>query len=218
MTEIGLIFDMDGVIVNNHLFHYKSWQEICRKYGKPLDEESYKNNLNGRTLTEVVQFIFEEEMPHERVRAIGQEKEALYRELYKPHLKFTTGLEAFLSECQEEKIPMVVGTSAPVENVDFTLDGLGIRGLFKDVLDERAVTKGKPNPEIYKKCAKAVGLPNKKCLVLEDAVSGIKAGKAAGSKVIGVATSHKREELDADLVIDDFTQITLQQIKELLSN
>ena len=218
MKKFGLIFDMDGVIVNNHLFHYKSWQKVCEKYGKPLSETAYKDNLNGRTLNEVVQFIFDEDLPLERIRSIGEEKEATYRELYRPHLKFTEGLEAFLAQCKEANIPMAVGTSAPVENVNFTLDGLNIRHLFHAVLDERAVTKGKPNPEIYLKCAAALDLPNSECIVFEDAVSGIKAGKAAGSKVIALATSHAREELESDWIIDDFTKIDLQQIEAFLSN
>ena len=207
---------MDGVIVDNHLFHYKSWQAICQKYGKPLSEEGYKNNLNGRTLNEVVMFIFEEEMPLEKVREIGNEKEAMYRELYRPHLEATRGIEVFLKTCQEQKIPMAVGTSAPVENVDFTLDGLGFRHFFTKVLDERAVTKGKPNPEIYLKCAEAIEMENKDCIVFEDAVSGIKAGQTAGSKVIALATSHQRVELSADLIVNDFTEVNLNLIYELL--
>ncbi len=207
---------MDGVIVDNHIFHYKSWQAICEKYGKPLTEEGYKNNLNGRTLTEVVKFIFEEEMPLERVREIGNEKEEMYRELYAPHLKATAGIESFLQTCKEAKISMAVGTSAPVENVDFTLDGLGFRSYFSAILDERAVTKGKPNPEIYMKCAKALDIANQNCIVFEDAVSGIKAGQAAGSKVIALATSHEREELSADLIVNDFTEVNLNLINELL--
>ena len=208
---------MDGVIVNNHNYHFQSWQLMCEKYGKPLSETSYMQNMNGRTLNEVVQFIFESEMPLEKVREIGEEKEAIYRDLYRPHLAPTAGLAEFLDACATARVPMIIGTSAPTANVDFTLDGLGIRSIFKGVLDERAVTKGKPNPEIYQKCAAAIGLPNEQCVVFEDALSGIKAGKAAGSKVIALATSHAREELEADLIIDDFTQVNLEQILELFS-
>ncbi|MDW3193133.1 MAG: HAD family phosphatase [Cytophagales bacterium] len=215
--NIGLLFDMDGVIVNNHEYHYQSWQLMCEKYGKPLSQDSYMQNMNGRTLNEVVQFIFETEMSMERVREIGEEKEAIYRDLYRKHLAPTDGLLTFLAACSAASIPMVVGTSAPTRNVDFTLDGLGIRSIFQGVLDERAVTKGKPNPEIYQKCAASIGLPNQQCVVFEDALSGIEAGKAAGSKVIALATSHKRSELDADLIIDDFTQLGLEQIHELFS-
>ena len=203
--------------MNNHEYHYESWQLMCEKYGKPLSQDSYMQNMNGRTLNEVVQFIFETEMSMERVREIGEEKEAIYRDLYREQLAPTNGLLTFLAACSAASIPMIVGTSAPTQNVDFTLDGLGVRTMFQGVLDERAVTKGKPNPEIYQKCAALIGLPNEQCVVFEDALSGIEAGKAAGSKIIALATSHKRSELDADLIIDDFTQLRLEQIHELFS-
>lgn len=190
---------------------------MCEKYGKPLSETSYMQNMNGRTLNEVVEFIFKTTMSKGEIREIGEEKEAIYRELYREQLAPTSGLIAFMDTCTKAGIPMVVGTSAPTQNVDFTLDGLGIRPLFQCVLDERAVTKGKPHPEIYQKCAASIGMPNEQCVVLEDAISGIKAGKAAGSKVIALATSHKREELEADLIIDDFTQLNLEQISILFS-
>lgn len=166
--SIGLLFDMDGVIVDNQTFHYQSWQLMCEKYGKPLYEDSHMQNMNGRTLYEVVQYIFESETSPGKVREVGEEKEAIYRDLYRNHLAPTKDLEAFLEACTQAKIPMVVGTSAPAKNVDFTLDGLGIRPIFKKVLDARAVTKGKPNSEIYQKCAAAIGVPNERCVVFED--------------------------------------------------
>ncbi|MFY0686089.1 MAG: HAD family phosphatase [Cyclobacteriaceae bacterium] len=218
MSKIALLFDMDGVIVDNHQFHYAAWVELCAKYDRPLNEALYRENLNGRTLNEVVKYIFGEDTSQEQVKKIGKEKESLYRQLYQPHLSPTLGLMQFLSEAGKNNIPMVVGTSAPLENVHFTLNGLGIWHHFKDILDERAVTVGKPNPEIYQKCAAAAGLPNSQCVVFEDAVSGIKAGKSAGSKVIGLATSHTCDELDADLIIDNFRDLSLEQVRELIES
>ncbi len=216
MTPLGIIFDMDGVIVDNHEYHYKAWEILGEKYNIQLDAETYKENLNGRTLREVVRFVLgDDDISDDRIRQVGEEKEALYRELYGPHLQMTAGFEAFIQACDEQGIPMIVGTSAPSANVDFTLDGLGIRSRFRQILDDRAVTKGKPNPEIYLKCAAAMDLPNNQCVVFEDAVSGIKAGQAAGSKVVALATSHGREELSADLVIDDFVEMNLEKVRIL---
>lgn len=119
-----------------------------------------------------------------------------------------TGLNGFLGACETASIPMVVRTSAPKQNVDFSLDGPGIRSLFHEVPGESAVTTGKPKPESYQQCAAAIELPIEQCVVFEEARSGIKAGKAA---------SHQRDELEEDLVIDDIAQINLEQIHELFS-
>ena len=214
--KIGLIFDMDGVIVDNHEFHYKTWQALCKDFGKPMDAEQYKENLNGRTLDQIVQFIFDEPISESRVRELGERKEALYRKIYQPFIRPLPGLHRFLDKAHAKGVPMVVGTSAPKENVYFTMNGTGLGHYFKAVLDERAVLNGKPDPEIYLKCAEKIGLPNAHCVVFEDAPSGIKAGKAAGSKVIGLATSYSRSELDADFIIDDFSDLSLEQIIDLL--
>ena len=216
--NVGILFDMDGVIVDNNSYHFKAWKEICAKYGKEINDEIYRDQMNGRTLQALVNFIFDTDMDRERAIAIGQEKEALYRKLYQPYLEPAKGLLELLAKAYDANIPMVIGTSAPKENVRFTIEGLGIGHYFKAILDDRSVTKGKPDPEIYLKCAHATGLTNERCVVIEDAVSGLIAGKTAGSKTIGIATSHKRDELPADLIIDSFTQISLDQIIELINN
>jgi len=212
--RIGLLFDMDGVIIDNHIYHYKAWQALAKTYDLDLNEEDYRNHMNGRTIGEVVRFL-QKNASEEEVKRIGIEKEVLYRDLYQPFLTPTKGLWSFLSNAQEHKIPMCIGTSAPKENVSFTINGLGIGHYFKTILDDRSVTKGKPHPEIYQKCAQSIGLPNEQCIVFEDALAGIEAGKAAGSKVIALATSYERSALNADLVINDFSEINIQTLYDL---
>ena len=209
---------MDGVIVENHQYHFQSWQELAAKNGISIDEEFYRNNMNGRTFMGIMQQVFDPNMTVEAAREKAMEKESIYRELYRPQLAPTSGLIPFLDEAKSAGVPMAVGTSAAVENVEFTLDGLNIGHYFDAVMDERAVTKGKPDPEIYQKCAAAIKLPNANCVVFEDAVSGIAAGKAAGSKVIALATSHKREELEAEMILDNFNGLTLTAVKSFLDS
>ncbi len=209
---------MDGVIVDNHRYHFLSWQRLADKYDVPITEEFYRTQMNGRTFKGIIEVVFKEEMSLSEAKKIAYEKESIYRELYQAHLKPTDGLLAFLEEAKSKDIPMVVGTSAPVENVEFTLDGLGIRQYFKGVIDDRAVTKGKPDPEVYLNCAKMIERDPANCVVFEDAVSGIKAGKAAGSKVIALATSHKRDELEADLIVDNFNEMNVEIIHQVLAS
>ncbi len=218
MNKIGLIFDMDGVIVNNHQYHFLSWQQLAAEHGLSIDEDFYREQMNGRTMMGIMGTLFKEEVTPEQAKELALKKEDIYRDLYRPELKPTDGLLAFLQAAKEQGIPMAVGTSAPEVNVKFTLDGLEIRDYFTAVFDERAVTKGKPDPEIYVKCAAGIKRDNSQCIVFEDAISGIKAGKSAGSKVVGLATSHKRDELSADLIIDDFTSFMLDQAYEIINN
>lgn len=216
MSQIGLIFDMDGVIVDNNKYHFLAWKKVGEKYDIEISPEYYKNQMNGRTIRELVRTVFKG-IPEKEADRLGELKEATYRELYKDLITPNKGIIDLLNLAKAEGIPMVVGTSAPLVNVEFTIDRLNLRDYFVDILDERAVKNGKPHPEIYLKCADAIGRDPGNCIVFEDAVSGITAGKAAGAKVVGIATSHSRDELDADLVIDHFEGFGLQQIRAVLS-
>ncbi|MEQ8583277.1 MAG: HAD family phosphatase [Marinoscillum sp.] len=213
---IGLIFDMDGVIVHNNEYHYLAWQKLAKKYNVKITRKYYREKMNGRTLMELMEIIFDGELDKSQALSVGLEKEAIYRELYAEHREATKGLIPFLELARSKNIPMVVGTSAPKENVDFTLDGLDLRKYFVGVVDDSMVTKGKPEPEVYLKCAEMIKREPQKCIVFEDALSGIKAGQRAGAKVIALATSHERKELSADLIIDDFTQLKWEQVEALL--
>lgn len=215
---IGLIFDMDGVIVDNNDFHYKAWQQLAAQHDIAIDEDFYREKMNGRTLDELMDVVFKGQIPHSEARAIGMEKERIYRELYAEHRIPTPGLLDLIATAESKGVPLVVGTSAPKENVDFTLDGLNLRKHFTGVVDDSMVTKGKPEPEVYLKCAAMIERDPQHCIVFEDAISGITAGKRAGAKVIALATSHRREELDADLIIDDFTQLHWDQIEMLIDS
>lgn len=213
---IGLIFDMDGVIVHNNEYHYLAWQKLAKKYNVKITRKYYREKMNGRTLMELMEIIFDGELDKSQALSVGLEKEAIYRELYAEHREATKGLIPFLELAKSKNIPMVVGTSAPKENVVFTLDGLDLRKYFVGVVDDSMVTKGKPEPEVYLKCAEMIKREPQRCIVFEDALSGIKAGQRAGAKVIALATSHAREELSADLIIDDFSQLKWEQVEALL--
>ena len=95
-------------------------------------------------------------------------------------------------------------------------NGLCISHYFKSILDDRSVIRGKPHPEIYQKCAQSIGLLNEQCIVFEDALSGIKAAKAAGSKVVALATTHEKSALNAHLIVNDFSEINIQTLFDIL--
>lgn len=219
MAQIGAIFDMDGVIVDNSTFHFLSWQEACKRHGIELSESYYQRELNGRPMKAILSILFGENISEEEGKKFEQEKEALYREMYQPHIKPTTGLIDFLHSLRAANIISAVGTSAPPENVDFTLDHTRTRDFFKGIIDASMVRKGKPDPEVYLKAADLLNLYPHQCMVFEDAIMGVKAGKAAGMKVIGLATTHKATDLqEADLVVNHFADLNLSIIRKLMKN
>ena len=216
---IAALFDMDGVIVHNHQYHTDSWFQFVARYGLSLTPENYARYINGRVAKDSLPYVFQRDLTPDELITLTEEKEEIYRALYAPHLQPTPGLPAFLEALKANGIRLAVGTSAPVSNISFTLDGIGVRPFFEVVVDASMITRGKPDPEIYRTAARRVGVTPERCVVFEDAFSGIEAGLRAGMKVIALATTHTREELahtGANLIIDDFTQLTVDTMISLI--
>lgn len=221
MKKIAVLFDMDGVIVDTNPAHKKAILLFCDKYNKKLSDEEMKKYIWGRTNKEWLRHLFGDAISDSQLKAYADEKELLFRTIYEPDVKLLTGLKAFLDILEENNIPKAIGTSAPRANVDFIFKHTGLEKYFPTVLDERAVTIGKPNPEIYLKAAKALNFDSIDCIVIEDAFAGVEAGKRAGSKVIGITTTHSDEELlqrGADLTAADFTLLSLNDLISLFKS
>ncbi|MCW7461133.1 HAD family hydrolase [Leptospira limi] len=206
MKHKGFIFDMDGVVVDNHKFHFKAWMEFSKKYKFPLDSQIYRDTYNGKTNADLFRMIFGE-ISLVEIQNYGAEKENLYQTLYKQEMKPHRGIIEFFQYLKSNQVKLALGTSAPTMNVNFTLDNLNLRSYFDVIIDGSMVTQGKPHPEVYELCAKGLGLSPKDCIVFEDSIAGLQSGKAAACTIVGVATSHTVEELKnhVDQIISDFT-------------
>ncbi len=208
----AFIFDMDGVLIDSNPFHKIALQQFCKQHGHDLNEAQLREKIYGRTNKDWLRNLFGD-IDKNLLLQYADEKEALFRELYKKDIRPLDGLIPFLSKLKEGGIPRAIATSAPRENVDFTLQYADMGGFFETILDESFVSRGKPDPEIYLKSAKALGFDPANCIVFEDSLSGIEAGKAAGCKVVGVTTTHSPEELSkTDFIIDNFIGITPQSL------
>lgn len=207
-NPFALIFDMDGVIVDSNPYHKIALQHFCRQHGHELSEQQLRERIYGRTNKEWLTNLFGE-LSESQWRTYADEKEELYRTLFKDAIRPVAGLPAFLESMKQADVPMAIGTSAPRANVDFTLGSTGLATFFPIVLDDSAISHSKPHPEIYLKAAMALGYPNERCIVIEDSLSGVTAGKKSGSKVIGITTTHTAGELyEADFIISDFRGLT----------
>ncbi|MDR2383262.1 MAG: HAD family phosphatase [Prevotellaceae bacterium] len=207
---IAVIFDMDGVLVDNAYFHERAFAEYFNKFGTTLAPEMF-----GRGNDELMAELFPNESK-ERHREFAAGKEAYYRQIYEPHIKPVAGLVELLQELKNDELRIAVGSSAPVENIDFVLDKLQIRNYFDVVVVAAMVQRAKPAPDIYLKTAELLNAKPESCIVFEDALAGIAAAKSAGMKVVGIATSLPKERLTGtDRIINDFTEITVDEIKQL---
>ena len=209
----GVLFDMDGVLVNNTQAHVKAFEIFCERYGV----EDWQHKLQsafGMGNDDIMRLILPEEIIREKgMKALGEEKEAIYREVYAPEIRPVRGLVELLEELRRRGIRCAVGSSGCRENVDFVLGNCGIADYFSCIVSGDRVTRCKPDPEIYLLAAEGLHLPSAECLVFEDARVGITAARRAGAgRIVALATTLPRHTLatqtEADVVIDDFASIT----------
>lgn len=216
MKKFGVIFDMDGVIVDSNPYHKIALKEFCSGHGYELSDEQLLKRIYGRTNREWITDLFGK-LPEDQLLEYTEEKETLYRRLFNDDIRPVKGLVKFLDLLDEYKVLRAIGTSAPRSNVDFTLGRTNTVKYFPTILNDTFVTHSKPHPEIYLKSAAALGLPNSDCIVIEDSLSGVEAGQRSGSKVIGITTTHTKEELShCDLVIDDFDGLSIHLLEKLI--
>lgn len=215
----GVIFDMDGVLVNNMAVHFEAFAAMAERYNLKAEEGVDFSHLNGRGNDDIINALFPRELVEAKgVEALAAEKEALYREIYAPKIRPTEGLHELLRSLAEVSIRCAVGSSGPRVNVEFVLEKCNIAPYFQVVISGDMVTRCKPAPEIFLTAAERLGLKPEECLVFEDAISGVKAARAAGMKVITLTSTHTLEQLaqaEPDMIIDDFRAISLPQIQAL---
>ena len=140
---------MDGVLVNNTQAHVKAFEIFCERYGV----EDWQHKLQtafGMGNDDIMRLILPEEIIREKgMKALGEEKEAIYREVYAPEIRPVRGLVELLEELRRRGIRCAVGSSGCRENVDFVLSNCGITDYFSCIVSGDRVTRCKPDPEIY---------------------------------------------------------------------
>ncbi len=144
------------------------------------------------------------------------EKESLFREIYQHHVDPIPGFLAFFHGLKKEGIKTGVATSAPFANMELIAGRLDLFPHLESALASEHVSRHKPDPEVYLKSAANLQMDPEDCIVFEDSFSGATAGLNAGMKVVGVLSSHRKDELpDCQYYIEDYRSLSLAQILSL---
>lgn len=207
------LFDLDGVLVDTETLYTRIWDDIVRIYPTGIDNFAYK--IKGNTLEKILSTYFPDpDTSRDIVRILREREDAMEYELF-------DGVAEFLAELNECGIPAAIVTSSGDAKMQRLFASLtGFRECFAAVITDSDVTHSKPHPEGYLLAATRLGADPHDCIVFEDSYAGIEAGKAAGAKVVGLATTNPRETLidKADHVIDSFAGVSAKSLFEDLFN
>ena len=210
---------MDGTMVDNTPYHYRTWQVMFEKYGMgQLTQHTYYSEFSGVPVFDTLQRLFGDSRDTNGLNELAKEKETTYQNLYDAHVVAVKGLVNFLIALKQQGIKIAIASSASIHDIDFVLDRIHVRDYFDVIIDGSYVNKGKPNPDIFLKAAEHLQTLPEHCAVIEDSVAGIKAGNAAGMKVIGITTGNTAERLQPTaLVIADFTELNVEKLADLFN-
>ena len=217
-TEIAVIFDMDGVICHTNPYHSLAFREFFSLRNLSPTDEEFAQHMFGKSNSYILSHFFNRTVEGKELLELEQEKEGLFRKIYEPHIDPIKGIIAFMDDLKANGVKLGVATSAPYANLELILSKVNIRNKLGSILASEDVKKHKPDPEVYLASAKNLGLSPAQCVVFEDSFSGVSAGLSAGMKVVGVLTSHTKEELPpCSFYINDYDNLRFDQLKALFS-
>ncbi len=216
MSKYAVIFDMDGVLVNNNPYHLDAWKLFANKYSLTATRNDFADRF-GMTNDQYLPWLFGKDLTKAELSKYSEEKEEIYREIYANAIQPAEGLVSLLNDLIESGFALGVGTSALPSNLHFVLENTGLQKYFTATVDATMVKKGKPDPEVFLTAAKMLNVSPENALVFEDSIHGIDAALSAEMKVIGITSTFPKSKIShANRVIDSFTEIDAKFVMNVL--
>jgi len=212
MKYKGLLFDLDGVLVDTAKYHYLAWKQMAEKLGIAFTEQD-NERLKGVSRMRSFEIILEiggVEMTQEEKARCCREKNDVYVEFIRnmPKEELFPGVREFLEDARGKGYRIALGSAS--KNSGMILSRLEITDLFDAIIDGTKVSKAKPDPEVFLKGTEELGVLPAECIVFEDAVAGIQAAHSGGMVAVGVGLKDRLPE--ADTVIPGFKGKTVEDI------
>ena len=213
----ALIFDMDGVLVDNTAVQARAFRLLFRDLGLTTKALPLLKRLNGMPAGDIIQTVFRHSVPKKQLEIYAEQRELLYRMLYWNKRRALPGLIAFLQAARAGGFKIGLGTGSGGSTLSYILDHLDLRRYFDVIVGKDDVPRGKPHPDTYTLTAARLGAAPETCIVFEDAALGEQAAYRAGMRCVAVATTLAAKDFQAPLtVINDFTGLTPARLLELL--
>ncbi|MBK7862637.1 MAG: HAD family phosphatase [Archangiaceae bacterium] len=219
MPITAVLFDLDGTLVDNMHIHVDEWVKQAEAHRSGATREQIGHQWAGKKNEELIPLMLGREATAAELRDIAHAKETGYRARAESELAEVPGTTALLERLRAAGLKLAVATAAPAENRRLALDGRLKLGRFFDVVvGPEGAVRGKPSPDIFLACTKALEVAPRDCIVFEDAVNGVKAGLAAGARVAAVTTTHDEATLraiGASWVMRDYLHVP-EELEQLL--
>jgi HAD superfamily hydrolase (TIGR01509 family) len=212
----AVIFDLDGVIVQTTEFHFKAWREFFSKRNIDFSFEQFIETFGSRNYDVFVQYVDPNISIMESIK-LSEEKESLFRNYAKGKVEAIDGAVELIYNLNIEGIKLGLATSTPRKNLEFFFRELNIGKYFLATVCEEEVVNGKPNPEIFLKCAQELNVAPEVCVVVEDSPQGVMAARRAKMACVAYTTTNPGERLLlANAIVNGPTEVDISLLYELV--
>ena len=197
----GLIFDMDGTMIDSMPSHAQSWIAFVQQHGIDIDVADLMRRTTGRTGAECMCELFQRDLSFEEAWGFIAIKEQMYRDLFAPVFAEVAGFKQFAAQTLQRGLKFGVGTAGDCHNIAFALAHLQLAVPPHAIVGGDEGLPGKPEPAIFLEAASRMAIRAEDCIVFEDAPLGIEAARRAGMRAVAICTTHSAEELAGPHVI-----------------
>ncbi len=212
--KYGVLWDMDGVLVDTGELHFQTWSQALPEYGLQISRELFESTF-GMNNAGVLEALLGRTPEPELVAEIGEHKEQLFREAVRGSVQPVPGVRPWIEQLAAEGVRQAIASSAPPANIDVLVDELGLRPYF-DAIVSGASLPAKPAPTVFFEAAQRIDVPPERCVVVEDAVAGVEGARRAGMKCIAVTTTNPAKALqNADIVVDRLGELPEDAFRRL---
>jgi HAD superfamily hydrolase (TIGR01509 family) len=213
--KFAAIFDMDGVLVDTHDLIWNSINTTLNRYGVHLNQEEINGYLGKSLADDIKDWNEKYGLSLDLKEYIKSLWDVQSRELKK--ISPDKNLVRLLEELDEKNVLKGVGTSSQRFRAKRILRWTGLRKYFPVLVAAENVSNHKPHPDVFLEVARRLCVPPEKCIVIEDAKSGIQAAKAGNMKAIGYLRNHNspKDLADADLIITNFSEINYDKLSSM---
>jgi len=213
-TVFAVLWDMDGTLVDSADYHWQAWRDTMAREGHPITHDQFLATFGQRNDSILRTWLGAEVAP-ELIERVGDAKETLYRQQVRQQgIEFLPGASEWVRRLHQQGWRQAIASAAPRKNVTAILEALVAADYFEAIAAAEDVHHGKPDPEVFLVAAGKLNLPPSQCIVVEDALHGIEAARAAGMKSIGVTSNGK--SLPADLVVHSLADLPPNAFANLL--
>jgi HAD superfamily hydrolase (TIGR01509 family) len=214
---IGLIWDMDGVLVDSGDAHYVAWKALFDELGLPLTAEQGSVTL-GMSNMPILRMWLGDDTPPETLTDLADRKEAHFRELVGEHVHVLPGVREWLQRARERGYRQAVASSAPMANIAAIVQALGLGDAFDLLISGARLPASKPDPAIFLQAALGLGCEASDSIVIEDSVVGVEAACRAGMACVAVTNTRPAEELvAASVVVTSLEDLSSDTFERLIS-